>query len=64
MYKLPHKLPNDLIIAAGGALVLTQEKKRLRILRIYEISRKYLKCVELMASTQPSTQKPNFDVVR
>ena len=47
MYKLPHQLSNDL---------------RLRILGNQKISRKSLKHSYLMAITQPTTRKPNFDV--
>ena len=32
----------------------------LRILRIWEISPKFLKCLDLMASTQPAIRKTNF----
>ena len=46
-YELPHEMLSDL---------------RLRILGNQEISRKSLKCLDLIASTQPSNQKPNFDV--
>ena len=35
---------------------------RLRILGNQEISGKPLKCLDLIASTQPSTQKSNFDI--
>ena len=42
-----HELPNDL---------------RVRLLRNLEIPGKFLKCLELMASTQPTTQKANFDI--
>ena len=47
------------IFAAGGAYAHTRKKKRLRMLGNWEISRKPLKCLYLVASTQPSTQKPN-----
>ena len=47
MYELPHELPHDL---------------RIRILGNKEINRKTLKCLDLMASTPPTTQKLNFDV--
>ena len=36
----------------------------LRILVNYEISRKPLKCLDMMASTQRAAQKPNFHVFR
>ena len=46
--ELPHELPND--VAAGGAFVPTQEKKkkkkRLRVLGIQEILRKFLNLIE------------------
>ena len=45
VYELPHKLPNKL---------------RLRILGNQENSRKSLKCLDLMVSTQSFNQKPNF----
>ena len=45
VYELPHKLPNNL---------------RLRILGNQENSRKSLKCLDLMVSTQSFNQKPNF----
>ena len=47
MYKLPHKLPND---------------SKLKIIRKEKISKKSLKYLDLMASNQPTTQKPNFDI--
>ena len=49
MCELPHELLNGL---------------RLRILGYKEISRKSLKCLDLMVSTQMTTQKPNFDKSR
>ena len=49
MYELPHELPNDL---------------KVRIFGNQEISENPLKCLDLMASTQPAIQKPNFDVFR
>ena len=56
IYKLPQKLPNDLrlktlgphgIFAAGGAIVPTQEKKRLKTLGNKEISRRSQNFIEL-----------------
>ena len=35
---------------------------RLRILGSYKVTRKSLKCLDLLASTQPTTQKLNFDL--
>ena len=35
---------------------------QLLILGNWEITRKFLKCLGLMASTQPSTQEPSLDV--
>ena len=46
MSELPYELPNSL---------------RLRILRNYEISRESQKRLNLMASSQSATLKPNFD---
>ena len=46
MYELSYELPNDL---------------KLRILGNYKITRKSVKCLHVIASTQPTTQKPNFD---
>ena len=47
MYELPQELLNNV---------------RLKILENYEISIKSPKFLHLMTSTQPSSQKPNFDV--
>ena len=46
MYQLPHKFPNDLNI---------------KILGNKKISRKSLKCLELLVSNLPANQKENFD---
>ena len=48
MYELPHELSNNL---------------GLRILGNQEITRKSLKWFDLMTIIQPTTQKPNFDVI-
>ena len=49
MYVLSHELPNDLWF---------------RILENEGISVKSLKCLDLMVSTQPANQKPNFEAFR
>ena len=48
MYELPHEFMNNLR----------------RILGNQEISRKSLECLDTTASTQPATQKPNFNILR
>ena len=48
MYELPQELPNEL---------------KLKVLRNQEILRKSLNYLDLMASTQPATQKTNFDTL-
>ena len=45
-----------------SSLTSCQTTLRLNISAYKEILRKYLKCLDLMASIQPATQKTNFDI--